>query len=70
MGTDRSDYKFSVATHGHLPFRGEKPCFIVRAKDVPKGVYEGGRLVDEGPTMMKLLGLQEMAGEMEGRALY
>ena len=70
VGTDRSDYKFSVATHGHLPFRGEKPCFIVRAKDVPKGVYEGGRLVDEGPTMMKLLGLQEMAGEMEGRALY
>ena len=69
-GTDTTDYKYSVATHGHLPARGDKPCFIVRGAGVPEGVFEGARLVDEAPTMMKILGLSYGEGEMDGAPLF
>lgn len=68
-GTDTSDYKYSAATHGHLPSRGDKPCFIISGPGVPQGTFEGGRLVDEAPTMMKLLGIPWKEEEMDGRPL-
>lgn len=69
MGTDRSDYKFSVATHGHLPFRGEKPCFIVCGPQIEPGVHYGARLIDEAPTMLSLLGIPFDATSIDGEAL-
>lgn len=69
-GTDTSDYKYSLATHGHLPLRGDKPCFIVNGPGVPQGTFEGARLVDEAPTMMKLLGIPYRAQDMDGRPLF
>ncbi len=69
-GTDSSDYKYSAATHGHLPSRGDKPCFIVHGPGVPEGTFGGARLIDEAPTMMKLLGLSNEAGAMDGIPLF
>ena len=34
---DNSDYKFSVASHGHLPHKGPQPVFMIAGPDVKKG---------------------------------
>lgn len=68
--TDSSDYKYSVATHGHIPERGDKPCFIVKSNKLPQGNYYGARLIDEMPTMMKLLGIAIDEEKIDGRALF
>lgn len=54
---DPADWRTSVAGHGHLPWKGVKPMFIVKnpyAQSVC--TLESGRLVDEAPTMARLLG--------------
>ena len=52
---DNSDYKFSVATHGHLPTKGDQPPFILSGPDIKMGVQiQGAKLVDEAPTIMKI----------------
>lgn len=52
------DYKWSTSTHGHDPRKGDKPPFIMSGPDVKEGVViQGGRLVDEAPTIMKLFGI-------------
>lgn len=54
---DPTDWRTSVAGHGHLPWKGAKPMFIVKnpyARSVC--TLESGRLVDEAPTMARLLG--------------
>lgn len=63
-----SDYKYAVSTHGHMPEKGDKPPFIVRGPDAYAGkVIHGGNLVDEAPTILRLLGI-EQAG-MDGKPL-
>lgn len=55
---DNSDYKFSVATHGHLPTKGDKPPFILSGPDIKMGTQiSGAKLVDEAPTIMKIYGI-------------
>ncbi|MDD3400566.1 MAG: ectonucleotide pyrophosphatase/phosphodiesterase [Eubacteriales bacterium] len=54
---DISDYRTSVATHGHMPHKGVQPSFFLYnpfAKD--KVVLEHGRIIDQAPTLAKLLG--------------
>ena len=53
---DNSDYKFSVASHGHLPHKGPQPVFIMAGPDVREGVvFERKRIIDEAPTFAALL---------------
>lgn len=62
------NYKKSVSNHGHLPEKGDKPPFIVSGPDAKQGtVVSGGRLVDEAPTILQLLGIE--AEGMDGQAL-
>lgn len=63
-----TNYKLSVSNHGHLPHKGDKPPFIVSGPDAKeRAVAEGGRLVDEAPTILRLLGIE--AAGMDGQAL-
>ncbi len=68
-GADNSDYKYAFATHGHLPFRGEKPCFCIAGPGVVPGRYVGARLVDEAPTMMDLAGIPYDPTALDGESL-
>lgn len=68
--TDTSDYKFSVATHGHRPERGDKPCFIVRSEKIAPGRYSNARLIDEMPTMLKLLDIPFDKTQIDGKELF
>jgi predicted AlkP superfamily pyrophosphatase or phosphodiesterase len=56
--TSSIDYKYNVATHGHLPGRGEKPCFIIHNSGQVPQILQGARLIDEAPTMLELLGIK------------
>lgn len=61
-------YKLSNANHGHLPEKGDKPPFIISGPDAKQDVVvENGCLVDEAPTILKMLGIQ--ADGMDGTAL-
>ncbi len=54
---DPADWRTSVAGHGHLPWKGAKPMFIVKdPRSREACTLESGRLVDEAPTMARLLG--------------
>lgn len=54
---DNTDYRTSVAGHGHFPEKGEKPAFIVRNPYSSKRItLESGNIVDQAPTMARLLG--------------
>lgn len=56
---DNADYRTSVAGHGHFPEKGTKPAFIVRNPFSSKRVVlEGGNIVDQAPTMARLLGFE------------
>ena len=63
------DYYYAVSTHGHLPFRGPKPPFIVAGPGVAPGRYAGARLVDEAPTLMRLAGIPYDAAALDGEDL-
>lgn len=54
---DNSDYKFSVASHGHLPHKGAQPTFIVSGPSFKENVtIPRQRIIDEAPTFAKILG--------------
>ena len=61
------DYKYSKATHGHLPVKGDQPPFIIYNSGYPAQVIKSGKLVDEFPTLMKLLDLEIPEG-LEGKS--
>ena len=66
--TDCSDYKYSVATHGHLPHKGDKPPFIAKGPKIRENIcIDGANLVDEAPTIMKIFGIQMQ--NIDGKAL-
>lgn len=57
-GYDTMDYRYGKATHGHLPFKGPQPIFVVKGPDFREHVIlEEGRLVDQAPTYAKILGI-------------
>lgn len=57
VSPDNSDYKFSVASHGHLPHKGAQPTFIVAGPAFKEGVViPRQRIIDEAPTFAKVLG--------------
>ncbi len=54
---DNSDYKFSVASHGHIPTKGPQPVFMMIGPNVREGTVISRRpLVDEAPTFARMLG--------------
>lgn len=54
---DNSDYKFSVASHGHLPHKGPQPVFMIAGPGIREGVvFRRRRIIDEAPTFAKLMG--------------
>ncbi len=56
---DNSDYKYSVATHGHEPEKGPKPAFILHGPGIKQGVViDRCDIVDEAPTLAALLGVE------------
>lgn len=66
--TDNSDYKYSVATHGHLPAKGPKPAMILTGPGIRPGVHiDGADIVDEAPTLAALLGVS--LGRPDGKVL-
>ena len=54
---DISDYRTSVATHGHMPDKGVQPIFFLRNPFAKKRVVlPHGRIIDQAPTLARLLG--------------
>lgn len=54
---DPTDWRTSVAGHGQLPWKGPKPMFVVKNPFSEHiCTLESGKLVDEAPTIAKLLG--------------
>ncbi|CEN79118.1 alkaline phosphatase family protein [Paraclostridium sordellii] len=55
---DNSNYKYCLATHGHLPHKGDKPPFIAKGPGIKENVIlNKGNLVDEAPTIMKIFNI-------------
>ena len=66
--TDNSDYKYSVATHGHEPEKGPKPAMILTGPGIrPNARLSQARIVDEAPTIAALLGVS--LGRPDGSVL-
>jgi len=56
---DFHEYKPSVSNHGHLPYKGDKPPFIMKGPGIKRNIeISQGRLIDEAPTILKTLALQ------------
>lgn len=53
----QEDYRYSAASHGHMPHKGPQPCFLLR---YPGGAHRvslaHGRVIDQAPTLAALLG--------------
>ena len=55
---DNSNYKYSVATHGHDPRKGPKPAMILKGPGIVPGArLDGADIIDEAPTLAALLGV-------------
>lgn len=68
LSTDNTDYKVSVATHGHLPEKGPQPLLFAAGPQIAEGLaLPAGNLIDEAPTFAAILGL-ELPGA-QGRAI-
>lgn len=68
VSPDNSDYKFSVASHGHLPHKGPQPVFVMAGPDVAGGVVLQRRhIIDEAPTFARLLGFD--LPQAQGKAM-
>lgn len=53
------DYKFSIGSHGCLPFKPEHTLFVGSGPGFKKGeIIDRASMVDEAPTMAHLLGLE------------
>jgi predicted AlkP superfamily pyrophosphatase or phosphodiesterase len=68
ISTDNSDYKLSVASHGHLPEKGPQPILFAAGPQIRQGQkLSPGNLIDEGPTFAAILGLE--MPHAQGRAI-
>lgn len=67
-GINKSDYRSGAATHGYLPEKGPQPVFYCKGNGVKNGVViENALLVDEAPTIAKMLGIELQ--NIDGNAL-
>lgn len=67
--TSNGDYKFSTASHGHLPTKGPQPPLIVKGPAFKTGVIiESGDVVDVAPTIAKAMGI--CMENVDGKILY
>lgn len=56
MEPDSDDYKYSKATHGHMPNKGVQPTMLAFGPSIKSGqVFENGKIVDEANAFGKLL---------------
>ncbi len=54
---NNASYRTSLATHGHLPYKGVQPCFILVNPFHPRQVHlDHGRVIDQAPTLARCLG--------------
>lgn len=66
MQPGSADYRYSRATHGHAPEKGVQPTFFLRNPFAGAPiVMERGRIVDQAPTLARLMGfdLRDCDGE-------
>lgn len=57
-GSNTKDYKFAVATHGHLPTKGNKPPFMAFGPNIKRGiVIEDGDIRSHAATILKIFDL-------------
>ena len=61
------NYKFAIASHGHLPHKGAQPAFIASGPAFKPGAFPRKRMVDEVPTYAAIFGLEMPSAQ--GRAL-
>ena len=55
---DLGDYRYSKASHGHLPNKGPQPVFLATGPAFREGVVlPQGKIVDGAPTYAKILGV-------------
>lgn len=53
------DYRYAVSTHGHEPSKGVQPTYFLRNPyGNKKLVLASGRIIDQAPTLAKLLGFE------------
>lgn len=56
---DLKDYRMGHATHGYIPTNGPQPVFLAKGPDIkPDVILPRRKIVDEGPTFAKLLGVE------------
>ncbi len=68
VNKDLSDYRFGNATHGHHPDKGPQPTLFAFGPSFKAGaVLEKANLVDEAPTIAKILGVD--LGSVDGQVL-
>ena len=68
ISADSPDFKYPVATHGHLPHKGAQPVFIMSGPDIKENVViPRQHILDEAPTFARILGLSMPSAE--GRVL-
>jgi len=54
---NNENYKYSVASHGHLPHKGAQPAFIACGPAFKTGIFSRKHMVDEAPTYAAIFGL-------------
>lgn len=65
---DNTNYKYSVATHGHDPRKGPKPAMILKGPGIVPGARaDGVSIIDEAPTLAALLGIS--LGQPDGKVI-
>jgi predicted AlkP superfamily pyrophosphatase or phosphodiesterase len=65
---DNSDYNFAAASHGHLPYKGAQPVFMMAGPAVREYArIPRQRIIDEAPTFAHILGFS--LPQAKGRVL-
>lgn len=67
-GPDNSNYKYAIASHGHLPHKGAQPAFIAAGPAFRENfAFPRQHMVDEAPTYARIFGLN--LPDAQGRVL-
>ena len=68
LGPDNSNYKYAIASHGHLPHKGAQPAFIAAGPAFRENFpFPRQNMVDEAPTYARIFGLE--LPDAQGRVL-
>ena len=58
------DYRYAVSTHGHEPFKGVQPTYFIRNPYSDRQrVIAKGRVIDQAPTLAKMLGFDMLSAD-------